>query len=231
MNWVTHVSISARIFLISLLLVTVVACQEDFTKRSSPAIQTASPFSAPLSRAQIENLILDGGLISKNPCGPPCFWGILPGVTREDQVDEILNSKNINEICSVYNNEEQSGLRGLDCLFLINISYRKHTDIVEIVSFVPTEEILVSDVIAQYGYPSQILVFSTGLPDHSKSIDMDLYYNDIQSVIDLPRMDGSVYNLSADTKVTAVSYYEKLNPTISEHLQPWNGFGQYFLTK
>ncbi|MBA3074003.1 MAG: hypothetical protein FP831_10430, partial [Anaerolineae bacterium] len=34
----------------------------------------------------------DGGLLSKNPCTPPCFWNITPGITTEESAINILET-------------------------------------------------------------------------------------------------------------------------------------------
>src|SRR5437762_11446844 len=82
--------------------------------------------------------INDGGLISGDPCGPPCFWKIIPGVTTEDEVTRIFQARDLLQRCENIRNERETGVRGIVCFNKVNISFRPGTNIVEGVGFEPS---------------------------------------------------------------------------------------------
>ena len=82
-----------------------------------------------ITSCSIQNLlsIEDGGLISKNPCGAPCFLGVTPGITTKPQIIEILHERNLYDLCKfdeyVYAEEEMT----IECTsFNINYGYRSN---------------------------------------------------------------------------------------------------------
>jgi hypothetical protein len=55
----------------------------------------------------------DGGLLSREPCGPPCFFGIIPGVSSKDDAITMLRSHELYLDCSEYDNTSQGGFGAL----------------------------------------------------------------------------------------------------------------------
>src|SRR5438132_1178663 len=92
----------------------------------------------------------DGGFLTGTPCGPPCFLGIVPGITIEAEVLAILEPMRSVQKCESFNHEAESGRRRLSCLSM-NISFRRGTDIVETIGFQTLQKITVAQVIAKYG--------------------------------------------------------------------------------
>jgi hypothetical protein len=115
------------------------------------------------------NLNVDDGFFSGNPCGPPCLLGIIPGVTKEAEALRILKDKDFQE-CEAFDKEKQGGIRGVSCRSSIRNSFRPYiginfqlgTDIVNSIGFNPFHKITVEDVISKYGEPDTILVTEIG---------------------------------------------------------------------
>jgi len=107
--------------------------------------------------------VRDGGFLSGEPCGPPCFWGIVPGETTEAEAIQILKAVlgGVFEKCTVYNYEP----RGIGCFRPnLGIEFRKGTDIVDGVGFRPSDRITLEDVIAKHGEPDALYATADGIP-------------------------------------------------------------------
>ena len=170
----------------------------------------------------------DGGFLSNNPCGPPCFQGIVPGTTTEHEAVQILQSQGLYYNCSSFNNEVSSGKRGVECGSSVNISFQRGTDIVDAVSFGLSQKVTVADVIAKYGEPDTVLVT---LDHRYPRAGMNLYYTDLRAIIGLPDQEGSIFRVSASTTVESIGYlsaasYKSHVPAI-DSLPKWKGYGEY----
>src|SRR5258708_7719585 len=66
----------------SLLLLTLLSCYSNNQEINTPTPRVAFDIG-------------DGGLISRQPCAPPCFFGIHVGETSFDQAIPILETNNI----------------------------------------------------------------------------------------------------------------------------------------
>lgn len=173
----------------------------------------------------------DGGFLSGDPCGPPCFWGIVPGVTTEAETMQIFKARGLFEKCETYNNEAESGSRGLSCASSVGIVFRRNTDIVEEVGFKPSSRITVEDVIAEYGEPDFVLVTRTSIPEYPRT-GMIFYYDDMKARLVLPDQKGSSFQIEASIKIENIGYADKAsyNDSISrirKFLQNWNGYTEY----
>lgn len=171
--------------------------------------------------------IKDGGFLSNDPCGPPCFLGISPNRTRAPEVTEILNAKKMLQECQPYNNESASGSRGFSCVTIgIGIRFQKGTDIVGMVGFQPSDKITVGKIIAKYGNPDTVSVGNEGIPEHP-TVGMSLFYSDIQTVIGLVVQQGTLYNLDASTQAQAINYFDILSFSEQRRSGHWRGYGIY----
>ena len=72
----------------------------------------------------------DGGFLSEEPCGPPCFWGIIPGETTEAEVAEILEQRGIYAACETWVSKFEEGSKGIDCGSRVFISIEQGDDLV-----------------------------------------------------------------------------------------------------
>jgi len=170
----------------------------------------------------------DGGFLSGEPCGPPCFVGIVPGVTREAEAIQILKTEGLCWNYTTFNNEP-SGYRGFTCSpSWVGIAFRPGTDVVDHVGFPLSRIVMVGDVIARYGEPDAVLV---AVSSQYPRTGMNLYYTHLQTILVLPEQEGATFWVKASTTIEQVSYYSTVTyrsrrPTV-DSLPKWNGYGEY----
>jgi hypothetical protein len=172
----------------------------------------------------------DGGFISEKPCGPPCFIGLTPGLSSEAETRQVLEDEGILDECQTYNNELESGSRGIRCNLIINISFRKGQDHIEGIGFRPVEEITLNEVISTYGDPNGVLLITGGTSqEHPPLTVMLLYYDAIQTRLILPQQDGEIYHVEESTPILDVVYFESsvYQSLKNFPLQKWNNYGFY----
>lgn len=171
---------------------------------------------------------IDDGFFSGNPCGPPCLLGITPGVTKEAEAIKILKNKGIFQNCKVYNNENQGGIRGISCRS-IGVSFQQGIDTVNGIGFSPFHRITMENVISKYGKPDTVLVTEVGTPEFPRIV-MLLYYDDIQTRLNLFEQEGIIFRVEASTTIESISYsasYNRSKNEIMDFLQEWKGYGEY----
>jgi hypothetical protein len=172
----------------------------------------------------------DGGFISEKPCSPPCFIGLTPGLSSEAETRQVLEDEGILDECQTYNNELESGSRGIRCNLIINISFRKGQDHIEGIGFRPVEEITLNEVISTYGDPNGVLLITGGTSqEHPPLTVMLLYYDAIQTRLILPQQDGEIYHVEESTPILDVVYFESsvYQSLKNFPLQKWNNYGFY----
>jgi len=166
----------------------------------------------------------DGGFLSGEPCGPPCFWGIVPGQTKEAEVLEILQKRGILEACEGFNKETEGGSRGIKCGSQLVIGFNKGSDLVAGVGFSPSD-ITVQEVIAKYGEPSGIYLGVIGV--HMFHYQMIMAYPRILALVRLSVQDKWPYILEPSTPVTNIAYDVVFDENFSYNWEKWHGYGQY----
>ncbi len=183
----------------------------------------------------VEPDIKDGGFLSGEPCGPPCFLSIVPGVTRETQAVKILAEKGLYQNCFSYNNEAESGLRGISCSF-VGIAYYRGTDVIGSVSFNPSRNLTVEDVVTKYGNPDAVVVGTMGTPEEQPHTMMALHYESMHANIGLGEQEGLKFNIASTTPIETIGYSDSGWPSPSEYesanklSSPWSGYGEYHET-
>lgn len=173
--------------------------------------------------------VSDGGLISKTPCGPPCFWGITPGKSTEGEVVQLFEDKQIMKQCTRFYSEMENGSRDFICGFKISVSFQKDKDLVESVGFRP-DNLTLGEVITMYGDPDAVLVLSGGTSqEHPPILTMSAYFEKIKTRVNLFNQEGVEYAVKGSTLISDVSYFDA--PTYESMkalpLQKWKGFGDY----
>jgi hypothetical protein len=179
-------------------------------------------------RNQID--IGDGGFISDVPCGPPCFWNIIPGQTREEEAIRILVEKNVYQYCEEINNEYEGGSRGLTCKNDIFLHYTRGSDIVNGISINPSNKIIIGDVIEKYGDPDYITVYTgTLISSTTKFTEMRLHYFKINTTLYLPGIKNDLYEINDNTEIEYIGYsgIDSMEQKINQPLQKWHGYGTY----
>lgn len=182
-----------------------------------------------LSTVQASPTIKDGGVLSGDPCGAPCFWGIIPGVTTKDQVVVILESRKVFQDCEFYDNSQDSGESGINCNCGINIGFQKNMDIVAGLGFIPYQEITIGEIITKYGSPDAVLLTPQGTPDGPPRVSMILYFDKINTSMVLHEQDSNIYEALPTSQVTLIRYHEQSEYESSRKYfsDNWNGYGIY----
>jgi hypothetical protein len=130
----------------------------------------------------------DGGLLSDEPCGPPCFMNIVPGVTKEADAIHILQAEGL---CGENRSFDYTGGRGFFCSSNVEISLQQGKDIVDVI-FLPSKPVSVGDVIAKYGEPNAVTV---GVKSQYPRTWMVLVYADLKINLILPEQEGNTYSI------------------------------------
>ena len=170
----------------------------------------------------------DGGFLSGEPCGPPCFWGIVPGQTTEAQVIEILKSKGVLTVCDFFNNEAEGGSRGMKCGSRIFISFRQDSEVIDGIGYDPSVSITAKDVISKYGKPDGVLIIPDGIPEDPYTMFV-IVYSRISTHLRLPRQRGLSYYLEPSTPIENIAYGVEYGISIDNHIfyEEWRGYGEY----
>ncbi len=200
----------------------------------APTLPTRTPFPTPVLGIQ------DGGFLSGDPCGPPCFWGIVPGETREAEVLAILQERGVYDACRAWDNEAESAGRGISCVsgrtgFMV--SFGQGEDIVDVVGLGPSVNMTVQDVVARYGAPAGINFITQGIHVYKSSLTLN--YPDMFTRVDLVFQDNVFpYVLEPTTLVRNIGYFspsvyswsiERYESVIGPWtLQDWRGYGEYW---
>ncbi len=168
----------------------------------------------------------DGGFLSGEPCGPPCFLGIIPGYSTEIQVVEILRENGL--FCTSYDTEERGGSRGIHCPFGLNIGFKPDSDIVRGLGFRPSNEITIEEVISKIGEPDGLLVYPGGIPE-APEITIQILYINISTRLSLPSEKWPGYLLEPSALITNIAYSIDYDVSIKSNsfYQEWKGYGEY----
>ena len=171
--------------------------------------------------------IADGGFITKDPCGPPCFWNITPGKTTVSEVYEIIEEKGIAEWCEPYPHS-------IYCGSTFGLIFYEQGDIVSFIFLSPTQELVMRDIIDKWGTPDRVFTEVGELPDYPDSLDMWIFYDEILTGIRLETQsitdESWHYQVSESSIVDTIEYYDGEgyeNNTLYRHASPWHGYGEY----
>ncbi len=177
--------------------------------------------------------IEDGGLITKRPCGAPCFLGITPGITTKSQTIEILHKRDLYDLCVFDGSTNGAGETIISCNSF-NIYYSYVTNTVTVVGFKPSQILSVKQIISVYGYPDAVIVNNLNVSvegDLKPRILMSLYFDTIRAAINLPVEEVTKYAISTNTQIDRVTYFDQDSYMKSRiFATTWNGFGIYDLT-
>lgn len=169
----------------------------------------------------------DGGFLSEEPCGPPCFWGIVPGETTEAEVKEVLQQRGVYATCETRVSKFEEGGRGIDCISQVYISFEQGDGLVQSVYFKPSSSITVQEVVAKYGEPDGVLVYPEGVPEHPH-ISLYVVYSNIVARLELPTQEWPGYIVKPSTPILSVFYASKFSDVRdSLFFEEWTGYGEY----
>jgi len=172
----------------------------------------------------------DGGLLNEeNNCTPPCFWGIIPGVTIEADAKQIIKEKGISG-CTDFDKESVGGVRGINCTIGLSLMYEQKSDIVRAVSFVPSIKITIEDIIGKRGSPNTVIVFVGGRQILEPYVETEICFDDIRTIITLPAMGGEIYKMTPTIIIKSISYLSSEDYKTSQNsslVSKWHGYGDY----
>ncbi len=173
------------------------------------------------------NEIGDGGFLSKQPCGPPCFMGITPDITVKADVINYLEQKVDINLCKTWNRQADGGDQGITCN-PISVTFQDN-DVVDTIWFTPSTNMSMEDVLKIHGNPSTVTVSSDGDEDGNiLSVDMKLYYDQLKAVVALKTQKNTIFEVKETTSIMGISYYSDIN--YFDNLifnEPWHGLGEY----
>ncbi|MCX6083243.1 MAG: hypothetical protein NTW32_27260 [Chloroflexi bacterium] len=169
----------------------------------------------------------DGGFLSGNPCSAPCFHNITPGVTTEKQALEILSLELDIKNCDRWEKNNNGVNRGISCSN-IGITF-DDSNLVNVVSFRPTQIITIGEVIKKYGNPDAILVTSIN-PSNKQigTVNMMVYYDSLNLNISLADQNSGEFELKPTTLIGNIGYSDQNSYKLKRrYFQKWNGYGLY----
>lgn len=174
----------------------------------------------------------DGGFLSGEPCGPPCFWSITPGASTEAQVLEVLQEREISERCQTFNDVSEFKRRGVSCAPGLIFDLDTDTGLVSMIGFSPSQVVSVGEAIAMYGDPDAVLVTATNRPEQAARVVMALYFDLLNTEVVLPGVESATYIVSSITQIDNIGYlsekeYKESNSGMHEFLSEWKGYGEY----
>jgi hypothetical protein len=176
----------------------------------------------------------DGGFLSMEPCGPPCFLNITPGITSQKQTFEILQTWVDLQNCIIDDETEDGSVGWIRC-GNVSVTF-DNSERVENIGYILLEPILVGDVIAKYGNPDSVYVWiyrpGDSYSEKKTIVSMVLLYDSIKTMIALPDQEGEAYyDVEPDTRISKISYlvgnsWETWGP-LNPDSQLWVGYGNY----
>jgi len=190
----------------------------------------ASVFSTTPTKGSELN-IGDGGFLSENPCGPPCFWGITPGITTDTEALNLLELKGFNTNECDYSQRQNPDQREIGC-GAVGTGYTLGITVdpfglVTTIGFNPEISFSLMDVISKYGNPDAIYVVNQNVTAMPVDMGIRLFYDHLQAVLDLPDQEGSAV-ITAELEILNISYRnEQVYDESRIYTQPWHGYGNY----
>ena len=203
-----------------LVLCFFTACQ----LKKVPGSSTENPTEKPLID------IGDGGYLSGDPCGPPCFWNIKPDITTKQQALDILQARVNLRDCSI-NNLGLSGLNGsIVYCEPVNIAFDQ-SGYVSSLSFNLMKPISVGDALAKFGNQDEVYIETTEWDKNGNTLSVwaKLFFDNIRTEVVLLSQDGQVYNIIQSTEIKTIGYSGREEWGTLRQLvgSQWHGYGQY----
>lgn len=186
----------------------------------------------------------DFGIVSQEPCGPPCFQGITPGVTTIE--DAYLNLLKAGAPCRMSESRFEAGARvdsedvecysgkGYISIQSRHLSGQQDTDeakvIVDSIMLKPPTKVTVGQLIARYGPPDAVREATFQDRPGNQSF-MSFYFDEQQTYVEFPIQRAAAYTVAPDTAIESVSYrtaadYQKVIDDRTDTLL-WKGYGMY----
>jgi hypothetical protein len=167
----------------------------------------------------------EGGLLSGTPCSPPCYSGIIPGITPIDQVEDLLKKNNRWVNCQEDNSNPDS--KGLYCDYVFIGYDRTKGNMVDGIGFTNDPNVTVEEIVNKYGFPDSVKLSLSGVS--IQEIGMALFYDQFKMRLSLEEKKMGIYNLESNTKIIDVAYFddEEYESQTKSYTSPWKGYGNY----
>jgi hypothetical protein len=171
----------------------------------------------------------DFGFLSDRPSGPPCYLGTCPQISKKADVVKAIQKYGIFDFC---NTDAQDLNGGIRCKCFSNIMFNSD-DTISQISFSMQTDSEVNQVLRKFDLPDSIgsdnyYVSSNGPP----KFNLYFFYDRYRMSVGLMPQDGNTFDLSAQTKVVGVVYFneaEYLNAKKLHKKVIWKGYGKYDL--
>ena len=188
---------------------------------------TPKPLHRPIYSTEVPLPIGDGGFLSEEPCGLPCFLGIIPDETSYEEAVQILKDyQYYDNFC------QESDIGGswlISCGDKYHSSFTLEVDnnkvyVIEI-GFAPQTEITMQEVVDRYGEPSYVNVGVQGYEDTRKSM-VRIYFPDLQlGLWPEEYQAGGSYTIQPTTIIGWVLYYGAHDESIFlDDKRDWVGY-------
>jgi len=167
----------------------------------------------------------EGGLLSGIPCSPPCYFGIIPGITPIDQVEDKLKKNNRWVNCQ--EDISNPDAKGLYCDYVFIGYDRTKGNMVNGLGFTNDPNVTVEEIIKKFGSPDSVKLSSSGVS--FQKIGMALFYAHLKMRLSLEEKKRGLYVLDSNTKIIDVAYFndEEYKNQTKSFTSPWNGYGKY----
>ncbi len=191
-------------------------------------------FDLMVPEQNLRSQIGDGGFLSGNPCGAPCFWGISIGQTTEDDVWAVLQAKKISSECS--KNIYENGESGIVCDIqgYVAFGFKEEREPVNSIQFVPGKTITIKDVIEKYGLPNLMVDLPCCTADMPLP-NISLFYDDFNMELDLKAQESMYCDIKPTNIIVYITYrnHEEYTNRIKmfsdnswvSYQGQWNGYG------
>jgi hypothetical protein len=169
----------------------------------------------------------DGGLISEDPCGPDCFFGITPAISSQEDVEVQLKKYKLRWLCKI---EDFYGNLSYTCDDSFVIYIDRNSNLVSLIGFTPKIDIKLESVINKYGAPDFLVAYEAGTTPEHPLTTTRLYFNKYNLCIDVSEQAGNFIQISPELVIRNVGYsqeFPELNHS-SFVKQLWQGYGKYY---
>jgi hypothetical protein len=168
----------------------------------------------------------DFGFFSGVPSGPPCYLEICPQKSTKKNVIAALEKYGLTAFCP---NAIKNINESLNCDYFVFILFDSN-DYVSRLDFSVFPYFSIDQILSKYGVPESFYIDNySGINGISK-VSMVLFYDRYQMVIGLAPQDGEIYDLSGQSEIVDIIYFDEAKYTYQKTLYKkviWKGFGKY----
>ena len=171
------------------------------------------------------------GLLTGDPCAPPCWQGFSPGTVVEKEA-VIRKLRRMPGVGEVWERELQAGTGGVVIHWFwktpwsgYNSIYLSNTGLLNAITLSVDFELTVADLIDEYGVPEAIGPVVTGTPKPGSGA-VNFFYPQYGLICRVEVLPDYKPVLGPDSRVYAVVYQSKdyaLDPKLT---RPWPGYGE-----